>query len=155
GAVLVTMESWDVGEAADWQAGADATETALRLDPNLSLAHAVRGEVQLLMIPRRGTTGWDQSMESISQAIEIDGSDATALTWRAQNFAALGYLDRAIADNEQCLRVDPAYELCRRHAAIAYLYLGRTSEALGLLETGLEHGYLFNDMSFLTAIAER
>ena len=154
GAVLFTGKAWNVGGPADWQAGADAIDTALRLDPNLSLAHAVRGEVQIEMIPL-GRATWDDSIDSYSRALEIDGTDATAYAWRAQNYTALGYFDRSIRDNEQCLSIDPAYELCRRHLAITYLYLGRTNDALGLVETSLGNGYLFGDAAFVMAVAAR
>src|SRR5882757_2092734 len=69
GAVLVTGKSWDVGDESDFKAGVDAVEMALRLDPNLSLAYAVRGEVQADMVPSRGAVGWEDSSESFSRAI--------------------------------------------------------------------------------------
>jgi hypothetical protein len=68
---------------------------------------------------------------------------------------SLGYFDRALSDNQRCLDIDPAYELCRRYLAINSLYLGRTDEALRLLETGLGNGYLFADITFVTAVAAR
>jgi adenylate cyclase len=156
GAVLVTGKSWDVGEGTDWQAGADAIETALRLDPSLSLAYAVRGEAQLDKISGRGAVGWEDSNDSYARAMEQDATDATAYVFRAQNFTALGYFDRAIADYQRCEQIDPAYEICRRFLAITYLYLGRTDDALRLLETGLENGYLFpGDVALVTAVAVR
>src|SRR5271167_19173 len=45
-AVLVVSQYWGVGQETDQQEAADASDMALRLDPNLSLAYAVRGEVQ-------------------------------------------------------------------------------------------------------------
>ena len=155
GAVLVVGKSWDVGDAADWQEGADAADTALRLDPNLSLAYAVRGEAQLELGPGRGAVRWDQSFDSYSRAIERDATNATAYLWRAQNYEALGYFDRAVSDYQRCQVIDPAYELCRRHLAVTYLYLGRTDDALRLVEVGLENGYLFSDVVFVPAIAAR
>jgi hypothetical protein len=38
---------------------------------------------------------------------------------------------------------------------MTYMYLGRTEDALRLLEIGLENGYLFTDITFVTAIAAR
>jgi hypothetical protein len=35
------------------------------------------------------------------------------------------------------------------------LYLGRTDDALGVLEIGLANGYLFPDVTFVTAVAAR
>jgi adenylate cyclase len=141
GAVLVTGKSWDVGDESDFKAGVDAVEMALRLDPNLSLAYAVRGEVQADMVPSRGAVGWEDSSESFSRAIEHDGTNATAFLWRGANHAALGYFDSAIQDYQRCLDIDPAYEICRRHLAFVYLCLGRTDAALHFYEMELENGY--------------
>jgi adenylate cyclase len=155
GAVLVTSKSWDVGDERDYQAGVDAVDTALRLDPNLSLAYAVRGEVQVDMIPSRGAVGWEDSSASYSRAIEHDGTNATAYSWRGENYAALGYLDRAIQDYQRCQDIDPAYESCRLRLAVTYLYLGRTDDALRLFEMGLENGYIAGNLPFAPAVAAR
>jgi len=156
GAVLVIGKgSWNVGDESDYRAGVDAIDTALRLDPNLSMAYAIRAEIQSYMIPSRGTAAWEEASDNFSRAIEHDGTNATALLLRAENLAALGYLDRAIQDYQRCLELDPAYEVSRRHMAMAYAYLGRTDEALRLLEVSLENGYFFNDVQLVPAVAAR
>ncbi|HMA00510.1 MAG TPA: tetratricopeptide repeat protein, partial [Steroidobacteraceae bacterium] len=156
GAVLVTSHYWGVGDQGEIQAGADAVDMALRLDPTLSLAYGVRGEVQLDAIPTRGAVGWEESSESYSRAIEHDGTNATAYSWRGANYAALGYLDRAIQDYQRCLDIDPAYELCRWHLAYVHLFLGRTDDALRFYEIGLENGYIAGaDAVFAPAAAMR
>jgi len=154
GAVLVIGRSWNVGTERDQQAGADAVDTALRLDPNLSLAYAVRSQVQTYSVPSRGAVAWEEAIESDSRAIENDGTNATAYLWRGINFAALGYLDRAAQDYQRSLESDPAHEIARRHLALAYAYLERTDEALSLIETGLEKGYFFpGDVQLAPAVA--
>jgi adenylate cyclase len=153
GAVLVTGESWNVGDERAYQAGADATDRALRLDPNLSLAYATRGELQLDTIPSRGAVGWEDSSGNYLRAIEHDGKNDTAYAWLGSNYAALGYLDDGIQNYQRCLDIDPTYELCRRKLAALYLYVGRTNDALRLYELGLENGYLTNDIPFAPALA--
>jgi TolB-like protein/Tfp pilus assembly protein PilF len=155
GAVLVIGRSWDVGDERDYQAGADAIDTALRLDPNLSLAYAVRAEVQGYIVPSRGALAWEEASDDLARAIEHDGTNATAYLWRGENNASLGYFDRAIQDYQRCLEIDPACEIGRRHLAMSTLYLGRTDEALRLLEMGFENGYVFNDAQFAPAVAAR
>ena len=155
GAVLVIGRSWDVGDERDYKTGADAIDTALRLDPSLSLAYAVRAEVQGYIVPGRGVLAWEEASEDLSRAIEHDGTNATAHLWRGENYASLGYFDRAIQDYQRCLEIDPACEVGRRHLAMANLYLGRTDEALRLLEMGLGNGYIFNDAQMAPAVAAR
>jgi adenylate cyclase len=155
GAVLVTSKSWDIGDDRDFRSGADAVDTALRLNPNLSLAYAVRAEARVYGIPTHGAVVWEEASDDLSRAIANDRTNATAYLWRAENYAALGYLDRAIQDYQRCLEIDPAYELGRRHLAIAYFYLGRTDDALRLLEMGLANGYFFNDVQLVSAVAAR
>ncbi len=155
GSVLVIGKSWDVGDEGDYQAGADAIDTALRLDPSLSLAHAVRAEVWSYKVPVQGLLAWEEAATEHSRAIENDKTNATAYLWRAEDYASLGYFDRAVQDYQRCLELDPAYELARRHLAMVYLYLGRTEDALRLVETGLENGYFFNDVQFAPYIAAR
>jgi tetratricopeptide (TPR) repeat protein len=98
---------------------------------------------------------WQESFDNFSRAIEHDGTNATAYLLRGENYAALGYLDRAIQDYQRCLEIDPAYEVGRRHLAIAYFYSGRKDDALLLLEKGLENGYIFNDLQLTPAVAAR
>jgi len=155
GAVLCLGRYWDSGDAADYQAGVDAIDTALRLDPNLSLAYAVRGGIHTDMIPGHGAGGWDDAFDSYARAIERDATDATAYMYRGANYAALGYFDRAVSDYQRCQDIDPAYELCRRHVARAYSYVGRTDDALRLIEIGLENGYLWADIDVAPALAAR
>jgi hypothetical protein len=42
--------------------------------------------------------------------------------------------------NQRCQYIDSAQELCQRNLAIAYLFGGRTDDAIRLYETGLENG---------------
>ena len=156
GAVLCLANYWSFGDAADYQAGVDATDTALRLDPNLSLAYVVRGGIQLDRIPDHGAAGWEDSFDSYARGIERDATDATAYMYRGDNYAALGYFDRAVSDFQRCQDIDPAYELCRRHVAATYSYAGRTDDALRLIEMGLENGYLWEgDIRVAPALAAR
>jgi adenylate cyclase len=155
GAVLVIGKSWGIGDESEYQAGADAIDTALRLDPKLSMAHAVRASVWSYKVPAQGLLAWEESTKEYSLAIENDQTNATAYLWRAEDLATLGYFDRAISDYQRCLDIDPAYELARSHLAGIYLYLGGTDEALRLVEVALENGYLFYLGPFASAVAAR
>ena len=82
GAVLVTRTYWDVGDAADVQAGADAIDTALGLDPNLSLAYAGRVRFSFTRFP----TTAQSAGTTRSAAIRLPSS-ATQLTRRPTHSA--------------------------------------------------------------------
>jgi tetratricopeptide (TPR) repeat protein len=156
GAVLCNQKYWGYGDAADYQAGVDATDTALRLDPNLSLAYAVRGQIQTDMIPGQDSAiGWDDSFASFSRAIEHDATDATAYSYRGKGYAALGYFDRALSDYKRCQDVDPGYGVCRGEVARTYFYVGRTEDALSQLEVGLANGYFWLGIDAAQAVAAR
>ena len=155
GAVLATEKYWDVGNQSDYQAGADATDMALRLDPKLAIAYTIRGEIQTDSAPSRGAVGWEDALESSTRAIELDRTSATAYLFRGEIYMALGYQERAIEDYQRTLEIDPEYNICRYHLAMSYLYLGRTDDALRLVETALQNGYFFREVFLASAVAAR
>jgi TolB-like protein len=133
-AVLVVLNSWNLADSTSVQAAAEAADTALRLDPGLSLAYAVLGEAKSAGAPRTGIAGWEDAMANYAHAIQNDGKNSTALVWRGEDYATLGYFDKAMQDYQRCEEVDAAYPQCVRHLALVYLYLGRSDDALRLYE---------------------
>lgn len=151
-AVLVVSEFWLNTTDDAQQAALSAADKALALDPDLSLAWAVRGEAQFNLI-LAGKSTWNASQESLARAIDRDNHNATAMNWRGGNFMALGLMDEAIQDYQRCLAVDPAYELCRRFVAQASLTLGRKDEALRLYDTGVTKSVVTNADGFFARTA--
>lgn len=81
-----------------------AEEFALRaidLNDGLAEAHASLGLVRALRQDRVG------ALASLSRAIDLNGSYAPALHWRANVFADLGRLDDAASDARRAASVDP------------------------------------------------
>jgi adenylate cyclase len=156
GAVLVVSEYWGLREERDYQQGAlDAADQALRLDPSLSLANAVRGRAQYNMLSRGSKSSWDESLANLAQAIDHDPQNATAFLWRGGDYLLLGFLERAREDLQHCLDIDPAYEICRRFLAVTYLALGRTDDAMRSYEVGMTRAYRNLDAFFAPAAAAR
>ena len=156
-AVLVISQFWGLTEEADYQRAAiQAADEALRLDPGLSLAQAVRGLAQANMIAlgNQGSS-WEQAIGGLSDAVSRDPQNATAYMWRGGTWFNLGYLDRARPDFRRCLDLDPAYEICRRDLAQLELYAGHTDEALRLYEIGMSRGYVNGDVWFGPTAAAR
>ncbi len=155
-AVLVVSKAWGLNGESDYQQAAlQAADRALELDPNLSLAYAVRGAVQSNRIALGTGGSWEESLAALDEAIRRDPQNATAHLWRGGDQQTLGYLERAAADFRRCLELDPAYETCRRNLAVMELFEGRSDEALRLYEVGLAQNYVNDDVYFAPAIAAR
>jgi adenylate cyclase len=155
-AVLAISPFWGLKEEPDYeQAALEAADRALALDPGLSLAHAVRGRVQVNRLAQGGAGSWEQSLTDLDEAVARDAQNATAYLWRGGDYSLLGYRDRARADYLRCLALDPAYEVCRRVLAADELLEGHIEPALRLYEVGLARGYVNLDAYFAPAIAAR
>ena len=119
---------------------AEAAERALALDPSLSMPWAARA-----LVARDGDVpDHAAALEMLERAIAADPQNATAHIIRGSTLASLGFFDRAIESFDRCLEIDPAYGNCLRHKAQATLLLGRTDEALSLLEQGVVSGFNAN-----------
>ena len=123
----------------------EAAETAIQLNPELSLPYAV--------LALDGNSNWpvdyEQSLALFDEALARNPKNTTAYLWRMVVYLDLGYFDRAERDARQCLEIDPAYEICRSFLALAALFSGDTERALEIHETTLSHGFYGNSMPFL------
>ena len=123
----------------------EAAETAIQLNPELSLPYAV--------LAMDGTVNWpvdfEQSLTQFDEALARNPKNTTAYLWRTTVFLDLGYFDRAERDARQCLEIDPAYDICRSFLALAALFSGDTARAVETHETSLRNGFYGNSMPFL------
>ena len=134
-AVYSVVESWGF-QGRDWNSLAtQAAERALELDPGLSMPWAVIG--QIAMNTGDSITG----MANLDRAISLDPVNATLFLWRGIQYSELGFHNESIADIEQCLEIDPAYENCRRHLAYTFLILDDNERAMALFQQGYERGF--------------
>ncbi len=69
--------------------------------------------------------------------------------WRGIHHNELNFRAEAARDYEKCLELDPAYENCRRHLAVAHLLNGDNEQAMMLFQQGLEKGFSGLDVLFL------
>jgi TolB-like protein len=129
-----------------------AAARALALDPSLSLPWAARS----LLVSYSQPIDFTAALGLLDRAIAADPRNASAYLWRGILWFSLGFLDRALADTDQCLAVDPAYGNCLRWKALSLLFKGDVSPALDLYEQGMANGFSHNrGNSFIEPLARR
>ena len=137
-AVCGIIESWGIRDR-DYQARArEAANRALQLDPSLSMPWAVLA----MALKQDWPVDYVRQFELFAQATEADPRNSTAYLWRSLAWLELGFFDRALADLDRCLELEPNYRNAARHKALALLFMGRTDEALRLFEQGVATGFI-------------
>ena len=136
-AVCSVAVSWGITDR-DYEAiSNEAAKRALELDPALSMPWAVLGNnVRLWPVD------WALSNSLMDRAIAADPRNATAYFWRALNWEYLGFFERAIADFDRCLALEPGYLNAERYKAVALLFAGQTDAALALFQSGVTAGFV-------------
>ena len=145
-AVHFVATSWLTGDGIDHSALAlAAAHRALEIDPDLSMAYAVIGM-------EHETTGEGQigAIRNLDMAIEKNPKNATAWLWRAITFKDMGYFEKAVADLEQCLSIDPGYLICSQYLATSLLNLGQIEAAVKQFESTIENNFHSTDESFVS-----
>jgi adenylate cyclase len=129
-----------------------AADRALALDSSLSVPWAARAVATSNTLP----ADFAQILEWLDRAIAADRNNASAYLFRSQTWVILGFLDRALADQDRCLAIDPAYQNCLRWKALTLLFAGDTDTALELFEQGVASGFVTNRAeSFVGPLLER
>jgi TolB-like protein len=106
----------------------EAVDRALALDPNATLAFALRYEV-LTALGRM-----DESGEAARRAVELDELSALALNNRATWFWSAGMLDSAMRYTDRAVQVAPTEVLWLRTQWIIYAEAGRFGEGVAICE---------------------
>ena len=128
-----------------------ATNRALRLNPDLSLAHALHG----VMVNFEAPYDWESSIDALEHAITLDPSNTTALFWLGLQMHKLGYLDRARTLLERCIALDSAYDRCRQHLVWVLHARGETDQAIAHYRTLVRNDAEFNDAVLLLEFIRR
>jgi adenylate cyclase len=135
-AVAAVMRGWGYDER-DYMAMVEPAATrALELDPMLSTPWAARSMARKQHWPIDYTT----IFADLERASAADPRNATAVFWRGIAWAELGYFDRALADFDRCLELEPGYDNCRSHRAMALLLKGDEDAAFAEFERTVANG---------------
>ena len=138
------------------QRGEEFARRALDIDPNSSLALAVRAKVvgnAAESLARKADMGL--LLDQLSEALRIDPRNDSALNWRGRLYALVGELENSLADFERCVEFEPGYVPCivNRHAVLAAQ--GRDDEALQVMQRALDNGRWFSDYIVLPLLARK
>ena len=148
-AVYIIVESWGI-TGRDWENLAmQAAERALELDPGLSSPWAVKGQIAI------DNGDYISGMIDLDRSIELDPDNPTNHLWRGIHYSELGLQNESIADIRQCLELDPAYELCRRHLALTYAITNEDELALSLFGQSTEHAFTGAQFQFIQRFMSR
>jgi TolB-like protein/DNA-binding winged helix-turn-helix (wHTH) protein len=152
---------WFVGRGRTYNAryyalALKAANKAIVLNPDLGFAYSVRAVVLLLSRTKRGEDiKRNELMQDFDLGVKNDPNYAIVYESRGNEYLSLGYFDKAAADFERCAALDPKFYQCKVKLARMYLYLGRTEEAVHMLEHGVIDGIRFVDISFTPYYAAR
>jgi TolB-like protein len=151
-AVYAIATSWGIVDREYEVLAKSAAKRALKLDPLLSMPWAALASAEQNSWP----VDWVRSLELYDRAIAADAHNATAFLWRGIVWVNLAFFDRAIADFDRCLALDPQYQNCTRWKAVALLYAGKTDQAMKLFEQGVVVGFVKNRAeSFIVSLVRR
>jgi TolB-like protein len=130
--------SWGVRDR-DYRALAmQAADRALELDAQLSMPWAVKAQATQDHWP----IDFISAQAHFERAIAADPRNATAFLWRGIYWSRLGFFDKAIADLDRAIALEPGYLNATRHKAQALLFQGKEAEAFALFESGFEKGFV-------------
>ena len=149
-AVYSVAESWGINDREYSKMAPVAANKALEINADLSMPYAVLGS-----FANDHQHDVIQSNEFMNRALEADPKNTTAYLWRAINWATLGFFDKAIADTEACLEIDPYYENCRQHLAHFHLLAGHSDQAMDLFLVSAERGFFGSNEAFLHELMKR
>lgn len=99
-------------------------ERALKINPELASAYAVRG---LMLTLQRN---FDAADRALVRALEVNPSHSDALNWRAINLRNAGRLRDELEVRRQLLEIDPLHLSNLFNLSVAHLLRGQTDQAL-------------------------
>ena len=69
--------------------------------------------------------GYKHALKLLKKSLELDPSQLSALQWRGNLYAQLGYFEQTKSDYLTCPVVDTNIEICRRLLTLVILYQGK------------------------------
>jgi tetratricopeptide (TPR) repeat protein len=132
--------------APAWLSGADldreffaladnAARKAIALDPLLSLPYAILGAMSANVMD------YEAAFSNFDSAIARNPRDENAYKARGEVWSDLGFFDRALADYERCLSLNPDFYICRDNKSIAQILAGDVAGGLATMKDNMRRGF--------------
>ena len=111
----------------------DAAQKALRMDDELSDAHATLGIIHFYY-------DWDglAAENELKRALEINPNNATAHAWYGESLAAMGRFPEAIEETRRALSDDPLSQNINSIAGWTFLLAGHADASVQTLKKAIE-----------------
>jgi len=127
-AVYSVGKSWGLAPRDFENLAQNAANRAIALNPNLSTPYAVLAQVER----EKPKPDWSLVAENFNLALQRNPDDANLYNWRATFWEAVGFTERAFADYDTCLRLDPSYLNCGYNKHSLLIVSGKEEEAVAL-----------------------
>jgi TolB-like protein len=137
-AVSSVAPSWGLRDRDYMALAKQASDRALELDPKLSMPWAVRAQI----VTDRWPIDFTEALADFDKVVAADPRNSTALLWRGITWTKLGFFQRAQADLDRAVALEPNYLNAVRHKALALLLAGKEEEAFALYDTGIDKGFV-------------
>jgi tetratricopeptide (TPR) repeat protein len=116
-----------------------AIDRALALNPRVALAHAIRGNINLIYL-----RDWEAARRELEAAIELDPNDGESHHWMSHYWVSMGRFKEAIQESRRALETDPLNFSIGSHQAWVELEAANYPEAIRAAEETLrldpQHG---------------
>ena len=109
-----------------------AIDRALALNPRVALAHAIRGNINLIYL-----RDWESAKRELETAIELDPNDGESHHWMSHYWVSVGRFKEAIQESRRALENDPLNFSIGSHQAWVELESGNFPEAIRAAEATL------------------
>ncbi len=108
-------------------------EAALRLDNNLSEAHAALAYAKF-----RGEWNWPEAEKEFKEAIRLNPNYASAHQWYASYLSAMGRFDAALEETKRTQELDKTSLIINSHFGLIYFFSERFDDAIAACKKTVE-----------------
>lgn len=134
--------------------GMEYADRALAIEADSATALAVKGMIAANALEElRGSDDVAAVLELLSEAIEIDPRNASALNWRGLRFMRIGYLEEALQDFATCMKFEPYYVPCVENHFTVLGIMGRDEESVAAYLEALNKSTTKLDFAHYTSLA--